>query len=29
MKAAEAVCGLLELARMTAASGRTGKPDLN
>lgn len=28
-KAAEAVSGLLELARMTAASGHTGKPDLN
>ena len=28
-KAAEAVAGLLELAGMTAASGRTGKPDLN
>lgn len=27
--AAEAVTGLLELARITAASGRTGKPDLN
>jgi hypothetical protein len=28
-KATEAVSGLLELARMTAASGRTGKTDLN
>lgn len=27
--AAEAVTGLLELARMTAAAGRTGKQDLN
>jgi hypothetical protein len=28
-KAAETVSGLLELDRMTAASGRTGKTDLN
>jgi len=28
-KAAEGVSGLLELARITAASGRTGKADLN
>jgi len=28
-KAAEAASGLLDLARTTAASGRTGKPDLN
>jgi hypothetical protein len=28
-KATETVSGLLELARMTAASGRTGKSDLN
>jgi hypothetical protein len=28
-KAAEAITGLLELAELTAASGRTGKPDLN
>ena len=27
--AAEAVTGLLELARMTEAAGRTGKQDLN
>ena len=27
--AAEAVTGLLELARMTQAAGRTGKKDLN
>jgi hypothetical protein len=28
-KAADAVSGLLELAKITAASGRTGEPDLN
>jgi hypothetical protein len=28
-KAAEAACGLIELARLTAASGRTGTTDLN
>jgi hypothetical protein len=28
-KAAETVSGLVKLAGMTAASGRTGKPDLN
>ncbi len=28
-KAAEAVAGLLELAKVNAAAGRTGKPDLN
>ena len=28
-KAAEAACGLIELARLTAASGRTGTTDLS
>ena len=28
-KAAEAACGLIELARLTAASGRTGRTDLS